>query len=271
MKNKFKKYWWVLLIVLFLLPVGINALYLYKAWCPIFETPSEWTKFWGGYLGAIISGIVAFIILHIQRQDNLQQNKENRLQNKAENEANRKLTIYQLERQRIEGVRNIYTQYMTLINTNDLLELAQQIKESYPTPIIAKNLRKPNDNFKKAKILVSLYPLQNNSTTSTFIQKRTDFEKSYHSILNDFHKLVSWSTITNLTLIVHEAKKSVEISKELKNIIENTEKKSYVKEFIYECAGTLVKKHVEKEHKKMCSAIMDYIQYEFKLLDTTIK
>lgn len=93
MKNKFKKYWWGLLTVIFLLPIGINALYLYNAWYPIFEAPSEWTKFWGGYLGTIISGIVAFIILYIQRLDNQQQNKENRRQNKAENEANRRLAI----------------------------------------------------------------------------------------------------------------------------------------------------------------------------------
>ena len=130
MKNILKRIWWIFLIVLFL-PLGINALYLYDAWSTIFEIPSEWTKFWGGYLGNIISSIVAFVILHIQRKDNEQENKTNRtqneaenkanrIQNKAENEANRKLTIYQLERQRIDGVRNIYTQYMTLINTNDL-------------------------------------------------------------------------------------------------------------------------------------------------------
>ena len=77
--------------------------------------------------------------------------------------------------------------------------------------------------------------------------------------------------MTDLTLIVYEAKKSTKISKELKNIIENTEKKISVKEFIYECAEALVKKNIEEEHEKMCSAIIDYIQNEFKLLDTTIK
>jgi len=279
---KSKKYWCIFLFILFLLPIGINALYLYDAWSTIFEAPSEWTKFWGGYLGSIISSIVAFVILHIQRKDNEQENKANRtqntaenkanrIQNKAENEANRKLTIYQLERQRIDNVRNVYTQYMTLINTNDLLELALQIKDSYPPPIIARNFRKPNDDFKKATILVSLYPLQKNSNTSTFIQKRTEFENSYHFILNDFHALISWSTMTDLDLIAYKANESEKISTKLKEIIENTEKKSTVKEFLYECAGTLVKKHAEEEHKKMCSEIMDYIQNEFKLLDATIK
>lgn len=268
---KSKKYWCIFLFILFLLPIGINALYLYDAWSTIFEAPSEWTKFWGGYLCSIISSIVAFVILHIQRKDNEQENKANRIQNKAENEANRKLAIYQLERQRIDNVRNVYTQYMTLINTNDLLELAIQIKDSYPTPIIARNFRKPNDDLKKAIILVSLYPLQNNSNTSTFIQKRTEFENSYHFILNVFHALISWSTMTDLDLIAYKANESEKISTKLKEIIENTEKKSTVKEFLYECAGTLIKKHAEEEHKKMCSEIMDYIQNEFKLLDATIK
>ena len=86
---KSKKYWCIFLFILLLLPIGINALYLYDAWSTIFEAPSEWTKFWGGYLGSIISSIVAFVILHIQRKDNEQENKANRTQNTAENKANR--------------------------------------------------------------------------------------------------------------------------------------------------------------------------------------
>lgn len=268
---KSKKYWYIFPFILFLLPIGINALYLYDAWSTIFEAPSEWTKFWGGYLGAIISGIIAFIILHIQRQDNERENKANRQQNETENKINRKIAIYQLEKQRIDDVRNIYTQYITLINPNDLLEIALQIKESIPTPTIATNLRKPADNFRKANILVSLYPLKENSNEQTFIQKRTDFEKSYRSTLNDFHKLISWSNLPDSTSITHAPKNIEKISSELREIIKNTEHKGSIREFIYECASTLVKDHTEKELDKMCSAIQDYIQEEFKLLDSIIK
>lgn len=269
MKNKFKKYWWVLLIVLFLLPVGINALYLYKAWCPIFETPSEWTKFWGGYLGAIISGIVAFIILYIQRQDNQQQNKENRRQNKAENEANRRLAIYQMEKQRIDDVRNVYTQYMTFINTNELLELALKIQNSSPT--IITDLRKPMDDFRKANILISLYPLKESPYTQSFIEIKNEFIKSYHSTLNDFDKLVRWSTLPDSTFIIHDTNKLAEISDNLKTIIKTTEYQKSTKNFIYICASRLVKEHVEEYYNNMCSAIQDYIEKEIKDLDISTR
>lgn len=264
----FKKVWWVLLLlVLFFLPLGINSLYLYDAWGFIFEAPSEWTKFWGGYLGAIISGVVAFIILYIQRKDNQKQNDEN----KNENIFNRKLALYQLEKQRIDDFRNIYTQYMTLINTNDLLEIGLQIKESYPIPTLFQNLRKPNDDFKKANIIISLYPLNDSSNTKTFIQRKTDFVKSYHSTLNDFHKLISWCNFQDPTFIIHDTQKLNDVSDELKHIIENTKYISSIKEFIYECASTLVKEHVEKVHENMCAAIQNYILEEYNMIELITK
>ena len=270
MKNS-KIYWCILLFFIFLLPLGINALYLYDAWSTIFEVPSEWTKFWGGYLPSIFSSIVAFVILHIQRKDNEQENKANRQQNKIENEANRKLAIYQIEKQRIEDFRNIYTQYMTYINTNDLLELAFQIKQSNPIPTLIQNLRKPCDDFKKANILISLYPLNDNPNTKIFIQKKNEFTKSYHSILNDFHQLISWSDFPTLTFANNKSEKLENISADLEEIIKNAKIKSPTREFIYECGSTLVKKHAEGQHEKMCAAIQDYIENELKELNEAIK
>ena len=276
-KYCFKKVWWVfLLLVLFLLPIGINSLYLCDAWCSIFEIPSEWTKFWGGYLGAIISGIVAFIILYIQRKDNELQNKENKIQNqenrqqnKLENEANRRLAIYQMEKQRIDDVRNVYTQYMTLVNTNDLLELALKIQQDSPTLIT--DLRKPNDEFRKAKILVSLYPLKDTNNAKTFIQERSDFEKSYHATLNDFDKLIRWCKYSDPTFITQDSEKLKEISVELRNIIKTTKQDVSIREFIYECASRLVKEHAKEAYNNMHTSIQNYIKEELKDLDLFVR
>ena len=266
----------MLLLILFLLPIGINSLYLCDAWCSIFEIPSEWTKFWGGYLGTIISGIVAFIILYIQRKDNelqneenRKQNLENRQQNKLENEANRRLAIYQIEKQRIDDIRNVYTQYMALINTNELLELALKIQQDSPTLIT--DLRKPYDEFRKAQILVSLYLLKETTNAKTFIQEKSDFEKSYHATLNDFDKLIRWSKYSDPAIIIQDSDKLKEISFELRNIIKTTKQDYLIRDFIYECASRLVKEHVEETYNNMRTSIQNYIEEELKDLDLFVR
>ena len=89
----------IVLIVVFVLPLGINALYLISTDCEVLHKPSEWTTFWGGYLGAIISAAVAFIILYIQRKDNEQQIKDAQKDNETQNKANRNLQINTLKYQ----------------------------------------------------------------------------------------------------------------------------------------------------------------------------
>lgn len=51
----FKKYWWVIIIGLLILPLLINACYLLESDCSILHTPSAWATFWATYLAAIAS------------------------------------------------------------------------------------------------------------------------------------------------------------------------------------------------------------------------
>lgn len=67
-----KKYWWVIIIGLLILPLLINAGYLFESEYSILHAPSAWTTFWATYLAAIASFIMIFFtwrtLKEMQRQ-----------------------------------------------------------------------------------------------------------------------------------------------------------------------------------------------------------
>ena len=123
----------IVLIVVFVLPLGINALYLISTDCEVLHKPSEWTTFWGGYLGAIISAAVAFIILYIQRKDNEQQIKDAQKDNETQNKANRNLQIntlkYQQEQIRLNNFIAVSSKLIASINPMDVKTLCKQLRQ----------------------------------------------------------------------------------------------------------------------------------------------
>ena len=123
----------IVLIVVLVLPLGINALYLISTDCEVLHKPSEWTTFWGGYLGAIISAAVAFIILYIQRKDNEQQIKDAQKDNETQNKANRNLQIntlkYQQEQIRLNNFIAVSSKLLASINPMDVKTLCKQLRQ----------------------------------------------------------------------------------------------------------------------------------------------
>ena len=67
-----KKYWWVIIIGLLILPLLINAGYLFESEYSILHAPSAWATFWATYLAAIASFIMIFFtwrtLKEMQRQ-----------------------------------------------------------------------------------------------------------------------------------------------------------------------------------------------------------
>lgn len=118
----------IVLIVVLVLPLGINALYLISTDCEVLHKPSEWTMFWGGYLGAIISAAVAFIILHIQRKENEEQNNSNR-------DLQINTLKYQLELSRLENFISVSSKLIIAINPLSLKNLCKQIQEDNASEI----------------------------------------------------------------------------------------------------------------------------------------
>lgn len=123
----------IVLIVVLVLPLGINALYLISTNCEVLHKPSEWTTFWGGYLGAIISAAVAFVILYIQRKDNERQIKDAQKDNETQNKTNRKLQIntlkYQQEQARLNNFIAVSSKLIASINPMDVKTLCKQLRQ----------------------------------------------------------------------------------------------------------------------------------------------
>ena len=118
-----KKYWWIVIIIL-VLPIGINYILLRPTpfSIPMVGKDTDWLSFWSGYLGAILSSGVAFIILAIQYK-----------QNNDENKTNRKIQInsiiYQQELSRLDGFITSASKLITATNTLALRTLCRQMQQ----------------------------------------------------------------------------------------------------------------------------------------------
>ena len=85
-KNYMKRYWWIIVIAIFIigLPILLNFLVFMPTSQLSVGTLQDWMAFWGSYLGATISALVAFIILGIQRKDHQQEVSQARFENQIQ-------------------------------------------------------------------------------------------------------------------------------------------------------------------------------------------
>lgn len=139
MKGLFRKYWW-LLIILIVLPGIINLCYYFPAIDAIFLEPQKWTIFWGSYIGAIVSTLVTLFVLFKQLE-----------QNHSENEYNRKLQINILDYQRRVEWLNIFTpklmDYFKSFNWNEWIFIREDIIKHKNRENIRQRLRALSDNI----------------------------------------------------------------------------------------------------------------------------
>ena len=174
-----KKFWWIVLIVILVLPIGINYILLRTTpfSIPIVGSETDWLSFWGGYLGAIISAAVAFIILYIQRKDDESQNEKNRVDNEVQNEknrsknekqnkANRQLQLnimkYQQQSHWLDNFTDASLEYCSTLNCNDLILISNIMWEN------------PHDAFNMVKQLFDNIDI----AKTKFVFKRKLDEKS---------------------------------------------------------------------------------------------
>lgn len=110
-----KKYWWVIIIELLILPLLINAGYLFESDYSILHAPSAWATFWATYLAAIASFAMVFITwltLKKNKEQNdaiLQQNKDqlDEMKRQWEEEHRPKIEAYLIKGSAIADKREI--------------------------------------------------------------------------------------------------------------------------------------------------------------------
>src|SRR5574344_1932475 len=73
-----KKYIWIALGIIILVPIGLNCLILLPAFFPFVGDDKMWISFWGGYIGSVLMGIITLMVLHKQLKQNHDENEKNR-------------------------------------------------------------------------------------------------------------------------------------------------------------------------------------------------
>lgn len=72
-----KKYWWIIIIGLLILPLLINAGYLFESEYSILHAPSAWATFWATYLSAIASFTMIYFTWRTLKEMQRQWNEQN--------------------------------------------------------------------------------------------------------------------------------------------------------------------------------------------------
>ena len=169
----------IVLIIILILPLGINALYLISTDCEVLHKPSEWTIFWGGYLGAIISAGVAFIILAVQYQQNRKENNDNRTLQKN-------VLKHQVRTQRLNDIKSRLITYFQSFHYAEVDNLAYQIlkkEDRYPIMQRLKELWKEKDT---ATLQLKIIFASSSDQQEFEYQKLfEDFDVQYEALIED--------------------------------------------------------------------------------------
>ena len=99
-----RKYWWIIIIGLLILPLLINAGYLFESEYSILHAPSAWATFWATYLSAIASFVMVFATWWTLKQ-NKDQLKE--MKRQWEEDHRPKIEAYLIKGSAIAGKREI--------------------------------------------------------------------------------------------------------------------------------------------------------------------
>jgi hypothetical protein len=264
----------IVLIVVLVLPLGINALYLISTDCEVLHKPSEWTTFWGGYLGAIISAAVAFIILYIQRKDNEQQVKDTQAENETQNKANRKLQLnilrYQQEQIRLNNFIAVSSKLITSINPLSLKALCKQIQENN-VPQIEKAILDSIDYICRVQREFCLHLSDKDERQKQLGKKANNIIDRFTDVQCDIQNLLIIISVSDVPmtnqLLKEYATDNDEMSKRLKKAILDYTPSKYdgVKlEWEWESIAIALVDLVQNESDKLYDLIDDFVDEERK-------
>lgn len=114
MKELLKKYWYiptiiVSLILIIVLPIGINKILLKPAPYEVVGNSETWLAFWSTYLGTIIGSFITLIVLFMTLKQNEANNKESK---------ELQINIYKkgLEERRIQELAQTFKESLHFIN-----------------------------------------------------------------------------------------------------------------------------------------------------------
>ena len=267
----------IVLIVVLVLPLGINALYLIGTDCSILHEPSEWTTFWGSYLGGIISAGVAFIILHIQRNDNEKQNRANRKNNEIENRENRQLQLnvlrYQQEQLQLDNFILRSSKLIAALNPLALKTVCKRIQQNNVSAIEADVLNRL-DVILNIQQEFCLHLSGDNKAQKQFGDNVNIIVDHFKDVLCNIQNFLIIISVTGIPiryqLLREYAEVSSNMSEELRNaIISYTPSpiEDLKPEMMWEGIMLSLVDELQGEHTRLYNLIDDYVSYERKRIE----
>ena len=274
MKEWFKKYWWVILIIL-TLPIAINFLLLVPVFSPIVGENTDWLSFWGSYLGAIISAGVAFIILSIQHQQNKKENNDNR-------ELQKNVLKHQLKTQWLADLKIKLIDYYNAFHYIDLYNICVLMRDRKETDkdFCVKKLHNCwSDKDNATYHIQMLFSSKTDEIENDFMEMLSEYDTIFYELYTDltwYCHIMSFEYLKNITPVEYaklETEKfkqtqNMESSYRIVNIIEKYNYKiiSYNEQIINERISILE----EYDSATLWGNIKALVGYEQKLIDNIL-
>lgn len=247
----------IVLIVVLVLPLGINALYLISTNCEVLHKPSEWTMFWGSYLGAIISAGVALIILHIQRKENEEQNNSNR-------DLQINTLKYQLEQSRLDNFMSIASELITAIDPLALKTTCRQLQNDN-VRLIEKKILDGINYIRRVRLQFFLYLSESDPQQKSLGEKADKITGEFLDAMEDIQNLL-------LLISVSDVPMTCQLLKGYAEVVDNDRMSENLKKAILEYQPSKYEgAKIEWEWEGIALALVDLVQENsndlYKIID----
>ena len=274
MKEWFKKYWWVILIIL-TLPIAINFLLLVPVFSPIVGENTDWLSFWGSYLGAIISAGVAFIILSIQHQQNKKENNDNR-------ELQKNVLKHQLKTQWLADLKIKLIDYYNAFHYIDLYNICVLMRDRKETDkdFCVKKLHNCwSDKDNATYHIQMLFSSKTDEIENDFMEMLSEYDTIFYELYTDltwYCHIMSFEYLKNITPVEY-AKLETEKFKQTQNMESSYRIVNIIEKYNYKiisCNEQIINERIsileEYDSATLWGNIKALVGYEQKLIDNIL-
>ena len=207
--NFLKRYWWIILIVVFT-PLIINWLILRPAFFKIVGEDTDWLGFWGAYIGTILSSVIAFYVLHKQLEQNHVENRNNR-------NLQISILIYQTKSQWLTELKSKMVDFYNAFSQNDIIMLGDCFKRYNKQEHILTEIRRISEKMRNADFTKGLLlPKIPDYMEYTSIAKLKIYTEELYALLEDLNWLA----------YIYTNDKFIDDRTTRKNLIQNFKKRA---------------------------------------------
>lgn len=280
MKNVFKKYWWILFLII-LTPCVINYFMIKPRICEITGNDTSWLSFWGGYIGSIISSSIAVFILCKQLQQNHNENKDNRKLQLA-------IVKHEQEKARLSQLKKALTDFILSCNDNEIDKVVGNMMSNNYTLNDYNSLRNLWDDIDEKRLIIELnikkipktifldnYILASNASYNSYVFKIKNLayfhiimtplpenKKKRHTYVEDLLDNIGKIDFNN-----SEKTDASNLPKSIVSIIKENGNYDKIDDYAPLLIGSFISQFGTEIKPKLTSTIIDLVQSEEKRID----